>query len=95
MMASGIWPSSRTVWTTLGHGATAVISEAVRVVRNGGRVVVIERVSWSGLFGLFRTLKCRSRQSKDDRGVIRCGASRRRLLVEVEGVRYFEGTKLI
>jgi ubiquinone/menaquinone biosynthesis C-methylase UbiE len=81
--------------TTLGDNATAVVSEAVRVVRNGGRVVVIERVSRPGLFGLFRTPEVSVAPVEATTGALSAAGLRGvRLLAEVEGVRYFEGTKL-
>lgn len=78
----------------LGDTAAAVLSEAARVVRSGGRVVVIEAVSRPGLFGLFRS-PLESVQPVDvtkDR-LSAAGLRGARVLAEVEGVRYFEGTK--
>ena len=79
---------------TLGDNATAVLSEAARVVRPGGRVVVIDRVSRPGLFGLFKT-PVESAQPADATVSALSAAGLRgvRLLAEVDGVRYFEGTK--
>jgi ubiquinone/menaquinone biosynthesis C-methylase UbiE len=78
----------------LGGTAAAVLSEAVRVVRPGGRVVVIEAVSRPGLFGLFRTPLESVQPPETTTGTLAAAGLRGvRLLAEVEGVRYFEGTK--
>lgn len=79
----------------LGSSATTVLSEAVRVVRPGGRVVVIDRVSRPGLFGLFRTPETSVAPAETITGTLTAAGLRGvRLLAEVEGVRYFEGTKI-
>ena len=79
----------------LGNNATTVLSEAVRVVRPGGRVVVIDTVSRPGLFGLFRTPEASVAPAESVTGALRSAGLRGvRLLAEVEGVRYFEGTKV-
>jgi ubiquinone/menaquinone biosynthesis C-methylase UbiE len=79
----------------LGGDATTVVSEAVRVVRPGGRVVIIDRVSRPGLFGLFRTPEASVTPAETVTGTLTAAGLRGvRLLAEVEGVRYFEGTKL-
>jgi ubiquinone/menaquinone biosynthesis C-methylase UbiE len=79
----------------LGDNASAVLAEAVRVVRPGGRVVVIDRVSRPGLFGLFRTPETSVAPSEATTGALAAAGLRGvRLLAEVEGVRYFEGTRL-
>ena len=81
--------------TALGGNAATVLSEAVRVVRPGGRVVVIERVSRPGLFGLFRTPEVSVAPPEATTGALTAAGLRGvRLLAEVEGVRYFEGTRL-
>ena len=81
--------------TKLGGTATIVLAEAVRVVRSGGRVVVIERVSRPGLFGLFRTPDESVAPAEVTTGALTAAGLRGvRLLAEVEGVRYFEGTRL-
>src|SRR5688572_10964052 len=79
----------------LGSDATTVLGEAVRVVRPGGRVVVIDRVSRPGLFGLFRTPEASVAPAEAINGTLTAAGLRGvRLLAEVEGVRYFEGTKI-
>jgi ubiquinone/menaquinone biosynthesis C-methylase UbiE len=81
--------------TTLGGNATNVLAEAVRVVRSGGRVVIIERVSRPGLFGLFHTPEVSVAPVEATTGALSAAGLRGvRLLAEVEGVRYFEGTKI-
>jgi ubiquinone/menaquinone biosynthesis C-methylase UbiE len=79
---------------SLGDKAPAVLSEAVRVVRPGGRVVLIDRVSRPGLFGLFRTPEASVAPAEVTSSALAATGLRGvRLLAEVEGVRYFEGTK--
>jgi len=80
---------------SLGDNASSVLAEAVRVVRPGGRVVVIDRVSRPGLFGLFRTPEASVARAEATIGALAAAGLRGvRLLAEVEGVRYFEGTRL-
>ncbi len=79
----------------LGGTATTVLSETVRVVRPGGRVVVIDRVSRPGLFGLFRTPETSVAPAEAITGALTATGLRGvRLLAEADGVRFFEGTKI-
>ncbi|HUR21009.1 MAG TPA: methyltransferase domain-containing protein [Vicinamibacterales bacterium] len=79
----------------LGGTATTVLGESVRVVRPGGRVVVIDRVSRPGLFGLFRTAEASLVPAETITATLSAAGLRGvRMLAEVDGVRYFEGTKI-
>jgi ubiquinone/menaquinone biosynthesis C-methylase UbiE len=81
--------------TALGGNATTVLSEAIRVVRPNGRVVIIERVSRPGLFGLFRTPEASVAPAEMTTAALTAAGLRGvRLLAETDGVRYFEGTKI-
>ncbi|MEO6224059.1 MAG: hypothetical protein ABIP90_12500, partial [Vicinamibacterales bacterium] len=66
-----------------------------RVVRPGGRVVVIDRVSRPGLFGLFRTAEVSVAPPEITAGALSAAGLRGvRMLADVDGVRFFEGTKI-
>lgn len=78
----------------LGGAAAPVLSEAARVVRPGGRLVLIEPVSRPGLFGLFRSpVESVQPAEATTAALAAAGLRGTRLLAEVEGVRYFEGTR--
>jgi ubiquinone/menaquinone biosynthesis C-methylase UbiE len=73
---------------------TVVLAEALRVLRHGGRVVVIDQVGRPGLFGLFRTTDAAAAPAETVTNVLTAAGLRGvRVLAEVEGVRYIEGTK--
>ena len=81
--------------TPLGANAGAVLSEAVRVLRSGGRLVLFDRVSRPGLFGLFRNPVESVQPAETITSTLTAAGLRGvRLLAEVDGVRYFEGTKV-
>ena len=78
----------------LGGEATNVLAEAVRVLKRGGRVVILDQVSRPGLFGLFRTPDNTAVPSETTtRALSAAGLRGVRVLAEVEGVRYTEGTR--
>jgi ubiquinone/menaquinone biosynthesis C-methylase UbiE len=78
----------------LGDKATTVLAEAVRVLRRGGRVVVLDQISRPGLFGLFRTADSSAVPAETTtRALSAAGLRGVRVLAEVEGVRYAEGTR--
>lgn len=79
----------------LGQAASVAVSEAVRVLRAGGRVVVMDRVSRPGLFGLFRNPETPVVPADVTTNALSAAGLRGvRVLAEVEGVRYSEGTKI-
>jgi ubiquinone/menaquinone biosynthesis C-methylase UbiE len=94
---SGTWDAAIIVrgLGQLGSDAGAVLSEAVRVIRAGGRIVLMDPVSRPGLFGLWRN-PVEPVRPADSVTAALTGAGLRgvRLLAEVDGVRYFEGTKV-
>jgi arsenite methyltransferase len=74
--------------------AASVLSEAVRVLRPGGRIVVLDRMSRPGLFGLFRTADGTAVPAETVTNALKAAGLRGvRVLAEVEGVRYTEGTR--
>ena len=75
--------------------ATQVLGEAIRVVRPGGRIILLDRVGRPGLFGLIRNNADASAEPADKVVAMLGAAGLRaaRLLAEVEGVRYFEAVK--
>lgn len=75
--------------------AGPILAEAVRVIRSGGRLVLFDRVSRPGLFGLWRS-PAESVQPADTITATLAATGLRgvRLLADVDGVRYFEGTKI-
>ena len=74
--------------------ATAILSEAVRVLRPGGRLVVVDRVSRPGLFGLFRTPDASATPAESTTSALSAAGLRGvRMLAQVEGFRYIEGTR--
>jgi ubiquinone/menaquinone biosynthesis C-methylase UbiE len=74
--------------------AAAVLSETIRVVRPGGRIVLLDTVSRPGLFGLFRNADASAEPAEKVVAMLGvAGLRAARLLAEVEGVRYFEGVK--
>jgi len=78
----------------LGPEAATVLSEAARVVRSGGRVVIIDGVGRPGLFGLLRSSDAPTAPPEATTGALTAAGLRGvRLLADVDGVRYFEGTK--
>ena len=80
--------------TALGDTTTGVLSEAVRVLRPGGRLVILERVSRPGLFGLFRTADTSAPTVETTTSALSAAGLRGvRVLAEVDGVRYIEGTR--
>lgn len=79
----------------LGDKTTNILGEAVRVLRPGGRVVVLDQVSRPGLFGLFRTPDSSATPAETTTSALSAAGLRGvRVLAEVEGVRYAEGTKI-
>ncbi|MBK9242522.1 MAG: methyltransferase domain-containing protein [Acidobacteria bacterium] len=79
---------------TLEGEAAQVLSEAIRVVRPGGRVVLLDRVSRPGLFGLVRAAEASAEPAEKVVSTLgAAGLRAARLLAEVEGVRYFEAVK--
>ncbi len=74
--------------------AAQVLSEAIRVVRPSGRIVVLDHVSRPGLFGLVRNADTSAEPADKVVAVLgAAGLRAARLLAEVEGVRYFEAVK--
>ncbi len=77
------------------EGQTAqVLAEAVRVVRPGGRIILLDRVNRPGLFGLFRNADVSAEPAEQVVAMLgAAGLRAARLLAEVEGARYFEAVK--
>jgi len=74
--------------------AAQALSEAIRVVRPGGRIVLLNRVSRPGLFGLVRGAEASAEPAEKIVATLTAAGLRAaRLLAEVEGVRYFEAVK--
>lgn len=93
---TGHWDVAVIVDGLRAHGgqAAAGLSEAIRVVRPSGRIVVIDRVSRPGLFGLFRNPDASAEPAEKVVAMLgAAGLRAARLLAEVEGVRYFEAVK--
>jgi len=80
--------------SALGDNAGPALAEAVRVIRPGGRLVIVDPVGRPGVFGLLRK-PATPPPPADSITTTLTGAGLRgvRLLADVEGVRYFEGTK--
>lgn len=74
--------------------ANGVLSEAIRVIRPGGRLILLDPVGRPGLFGLFRVSggPAPPPEQITDR-LTGVGLRAARFLAEVDGVRYFEAVK--
>ncbi len=74
--------------------APQVLGEAIRVVRPGGRIILLDRVGRPGLFGLIRNADASAEPSEKVIATLTAAGLRAaRLLAEVDGVRYFEAVK--
>jgi ubiquinone/menaquinone biosynthesis C-methylase UbiE len=77
-----------------GEQPASVVGEAMRVVRTGGRVVAIEGASTTGLFSALRRPSRPSLTGDAIRDLFTAAGLRAtRVLAEVDGVTYVEGTK--
>jgi ubiquinone/menaquinone biosynthesis C-methylase UbiE len=74
-------------------GRTAPITEAARVLRPGGRIIVIEGARSGGLFRALQEKPPRLAAEEVLRLLEHSGMTARRQLADVEGVAFYEGRK--
>jgi len=79
------WPATET-------DARAVLNEAIRVIRPGGRLIVLDPVNRAGLFGFLKKADATPPEETTAR-LLALGLRAARYLAEVDGVRYFEAVK--
>lgn len=74
--------------------AAQVLSEAVRVLRPGGRLILFDAAGRPGLFGLARRTATDRQPADAVKAALNAAGLRgARLLADVDGVRYFEAVK--
>ncbi len=76
-----------------GENPVTIVSEAVRVVRPGGRIVAIEGASTAGLFSALRRPRAALTGDAMRDLLASAGLRATRVLAEVDGVTYVEGSK--
>lgn len=76
-----------------GTAAVALLCEGHRVLRAGGRIIVLERVPWRGVWAWFRSQQPRSHPGAATDALDSAGFRAARLLAEREGYRFTEGLK--
>ena len=93
---SGRWDAAVIVdgLAALGNEATQVLSEAVRVLRPGGRLILFDAIGRPGLFGLARGTVTSPPPPEAVKAALNAAGLRgARLLADVDGIRYFEAVK--
>jgi len=78
-------------WPEVDSDANAILGEAIRVIRPGGRLILLDPVGKGGLFGLAK--QAGAPPEEMTQRLLTLGLRAARFLAEVEGVRYFEAVK--
>ncbi len=77
-----------------GDPASAALHEAIRIVRPGGRLILLDPVGRAGMFGTFRKSSAPAPPTEEvNARLIASGLRAARFLAEVDGIRYFEAVK--
>jgi len=78
-------------WPAIDTDAHAVLTEAIRVIRPGGRLILLDPVATGGFLGFGRAPA--PSPSEMTTRLISLGLRAARLLAEADGIRYFEAVK--